>query len=292
VQVPTQPLLAAAALVDEVVAVQHQQLQFAQALLARTRPIQVRLPQRRPRRCERVDRVRLAAPAAGTPLGRGQSRRHPHEPLARGDQLALERAAHMTAVLDRPQALAVERRRPGEQPLLAAGQRPLGQQPPALIDGGRRQRLLVHVHSDHDHGIASYRWGRPASGQASLEAAAKLLSGHARRSREGGGDTTLASRQEPTVRNGVSRRHPESLAQAGRHRQPRMTVSSGMTPEREASDEIEAKREWIPGPWERDGAARRRSEGLRFSSGGGRMSPDDRLPLRVCGRDGFCRYRA
>src|SRR5215216_6436531 len=65
--------------------------------------------------------------------------------------------------------------------------------------------------------IASYRWGRPASGQASLEAAAKLLSGHARRSREGGGDTTLASRHQPTVRNGVSRRRPESPALAGRH---------------------------------------------------------------------------
>src|SRR5207237_1870669 len=84
---------------------------------------------------------------------------------------------------------------------------------------------------DHDHGIASYRWGRPASGQASLEAAAKLLSGHARRSREGGGDTTLASRHQPTVRNGVSRRRPESLAHTGRHRQQTMTVSSRLSPD-------------------------------------------------------------
>jgi hypothetical protein len=42
--------------------------------------------------------------------------------------------------------------------------------------------------------------GRPASGQTSIEAKATLLSGHARRSREGGGDTTLASRQKADIR--------------------------------------------------------------------------------------------
>src|SRR5215213_3023207 len=40
--------------------------------------------------------------------------------------------------------------------------------PTGLVDGNRRQRLLVHVHSDHDFVIASYRWGRPASGHELL----------------------------------------------------------------------------------------------------------------------------
>src|SRR2546422_2902213 len=47
----------------------------------------------------------------------------------------------------------------------------------------------IYTLSLHDalpiyHGIASYRWGRPASVQTSLEAAATLLSGHARRRSE------------------------------------------------------------------------------------------------------------
>jgi hypothetical protein len=33
-----------------------------------------------------------------------------------------------------------------------------------------------------------------------------------------------------TFRNRISRRRPETLAHTGRHRQPRMTVSSGMMP--------------------------------------------------------------
>jgi hypothetical protein len=78
-------------------------------------------------------------------------------------------------------------------------------------------------------GGASYRRGRPASGQTSLEAAARLLSGHARRSREGGGDATLASQPQATFGNRVSRRQPESLAHAGRHHPETMTMSSGMS---------------------------------------------------------------
>ena len=87
-------------------------------------------------------------------------------------------------------------RRPAEQ-LRRRADRQLRQRAPGLVDGDRRQRLLVHVHPDHDHrDRLLQRWGRPASGQTSIEAAATLLSGHARRSREGGGDTTLAS--QPT----------------------------------------------------------------------------------------------
>src|SRR5206468_8753981 len=91
-------------------------------------------------------------------------------------------------------------RSPRQQHLVRVCDRQLIKQPAHLVDGNRRQRMLVYVHSNHDHWIASYRGGRPASGQASLEAAAKLLSGHARRSREGGGDTTLESQPSGDVR--------------------------------------------------------------------------------------------
>ena len=45
---PAQPLLAAASFVDEIVAVDHEQLEIAVALLAHTGPIEVRLAQRAP----------------------------------------------------------------------------------------------------------------------------------------------------------------------------------------------------------------------------------------------------
>ena len=198
-QVPAQPLLGPPPLVDQVVAVVDQQLQLAQALLTRPRMIEPRLAQRRPGDRECVDRVRLAARAASTALRRHQLRRHPHQRLARLQQRPLERPGQLSAVLNSPGALARQRARPGEQ--LAGGRgRRLRQRASGLVDGDSRQRLLVHVHSDHDHSDRLLqRRGRPASGQTSIEAAAKLLSGHARRSREGGGDTTLAS--QPTGRH-------------------------------------------------------------------------------------------
>src|SRR5438477_8070019 len=140
----------------------------------------------------------------------------------------------MPTILDRPQPLA-KPRSPHQQYLIRVSDRQLIELPPRLIDSNRRQRVLVYVHSDHDHcHRLQQQKGRPASGQASLEAAARLLSGHARRSREGGGDTTLTSRPQPTVRNGVSRRRPESLKQIGRHRRKTMTVSARMSPDCES----------------------------------------------------------
>ena len=74
---PTQPLLRAPALVDEVVAVIDQQLQLAQPLLTRARVIKAWLAQHRTRDGKRVDRIGLAAHPARAPLRRHQLRRHP-----------------------------------------------------------------------------------------------------------------------------------------------------------------------------------------------------------------------
>ena len=114
-QVPAQPLLRPPALVDEVVAMVDQQLHLAVALLVGAGPTQVRLPQRRPRDRERVDRVRLAARPSRPPLRDGQLRRHPHQVLADAEQLPLEPTGELAAVLDRPQPLPAERRCPAEQ---------------------------------------------------------------------------------------------------------------------------------------------------------------------------------
>ena len=64
---PAQPLLTAAALVYEVIAVIDQELQLAQPFLAWAGMIEPRLPQRRTRDRERVDRVGLAADPARPP---------------------------------------------------------------------------------------------------------------------------------------------------------------------------------------------------------------------------------
>ena len=184
VQVPAKPLLGSSALVDKVVAMIDKQLHLPIALLVRSRPAQVRLPQRRTRDRERVNRVGLPARPSGPTLRDGQLRRHPHQVFADAEQLPLEPARELAAVLDRPQPLPAKRGRPSEQPFTSHLDRRLGQRPAGIIDRDSGHRLLVNVHSDHDHqDRLLFRWGRPASGQTSLEAAATLLSGHARRSR-------------------------------------------------------------------------------------------------------------
>ena len=224
---PAQPLLGSAPLVNEIVAVIDEQLQLAQRSLCGPWRVERRLPQSGSGDRERVDQVRLAATAATAPQRRRQPRRHPYQPLPPLLQHPLQPPAHVTAILHRPQPPGAELLRPGEQGVVVCARRQGIELPAELVDRHCRQLVLVHVHPDHDHGHRLLlRWGRPASGQASLEAAAKLLSGHARRSREGGGDTTLASRHRPTVRNRVSRRRPDPLARTGRHRQTRMTVSA------------------------------------------------------------------
>jgi hypothetical protein len=76
--------------------------------LVRPRPAQSRLAKRGSGNRERVDRVGLTACAAGAPLRDGQLWRHAHQLLADTEELPLEPAGQLSAVLDRPEALAVE----------------------------------------------------------------------------------------------------------------------------------------------------------------------------------------
>jgi hypothetical protein len=106
VQVPAQPLLRPAPLVDEVVAMIDEQFQLVQRLLVLARPFESRLLEGGARDRERVDRVRLPARPAASALRRGQSRRHPHEPLACTKHCPLERSRDMPAVLERPEPIS------------------------------------------------------------------------------------------------------------------------------------------------------------------------------------------
>jgi len=92
VQVPAQPLLRPPPLVDEIITMINQQLDLAVHLLTWLRPRQVRLAQRRPRDCERVDRVRLPARPTGSAFRHRQLRRDSHKLFAQAKQLPLQPA--------------------------------------------------------------------------------------------------------------------------------------------------------------------------------------------------------
>jgi len=150
-QVPTQPLLGSAPFVDDVIPMVDQQLQITKDSLLRTRATQVGLPQGCPRDSERVDRVRLAARAPGTPLGCHQLRRHPHQILTLAEQLPFEPARQLPAILERPQPLSRKRSRPPHQLIAPDRDGRLVEHPARVINRDSRHRLLVHVHSDHYH---------------------------------------------------------------------------------------------------------------------------------------------
>src|SRR6266851_5909168 len=118
-QVPAQPLLSAPPLVDEIVTVIDKQLQITEDSLVWPGPAQLRLSEGGPGDRERVDRVRLAARSAGTPLRRHQLRRHPHHVLAAAKQLPFEPTRQLPAILHRPATLTAVRRSPTNQ-LVAA----------------------------------------------------------------------------------------------------------------------------------------------------------------------------
>ena len=91
----------------------------------------------------------------------------------------------------------------------------------------------MDVQSDHDH---FHRLQMPlgATGERTdlnRGPEATLLSGHARRSRDGGGDTTLDSQPSGDIRNRVSRRRPESATAFGRRHAASMGLSPRIHPE-------------------------------------------------------------
>src|SRR5207249_1689947 len=75
-----------------------QELQLAKRLFVRAGTAQVRLAQRGSRNGERVDRIGLPVEPPRPPLRSHQLRRHPHQLLAGGKQLPLERSCQLPAI--------------------------------------------------------------------------------------------------------------------------------------------------------------------------------------------------
>jgi hypothetical protein len=150
-----------------------------------------RLLERGARNRERVDLVRLAARPTTTALRRRQARRHPHQLLAGAKQRPLERSGDVATVLERPQPLAPERARPRDNAVVDRA-RVRSQRAPKLVNGDSRQRVLVYVQPDHDHGHRPLPLG--ATGERTDLNRGKLPSSYQVTLdglREGDGDTTL-----------------------------------------------------------------------------------------------------
>jgi hypothetical protein len=163
-------------------------------------------------RTESVERPVAAAPA----------------PVSRAPRPAPARATgDVTTVLKRPQPLS-EILRPRDHAIVDRTGA-LRQRPADLVHRDSGERVLVHVHPDHDHEHRLLQvGGDPRSGQTSIEAAARLLSGHARRSREGCGDTTLESQPTRDVRESSQPPPTRTFKPAPDRHAPSVTLRPGM----------------------------------------------------------------
>jgi hypothetical protein len=228
--VPAQPLLAATPLRDQVVTMVNQQLQLAQHRFAWAWPLELGFLQCRSGDRERVDPVRLAAHPAAAALRRRQPWRHPHQPFTRIEQLLLESARDVPAILERPQPPLAERPRPGHHSALDRPA-PLSKRAAEPVDRSRRQRLLVYVHSDHDHSTRLHRQEGATGERTDLnrgESHAPIrshstVSGRRRRHNTGKPAESRHSGIESAAAN------PNSQTRTRRHT-PTVTLSCGMSP--------------------------------------------------------------
>jgi hypothetical protein len=189
-EMPAQPIDDAGPLGDQVVAVVDQQPDLPGGTVQPGHR-QLRFPQRRPRHRQRVDRIGLAIGAAGgTGVGH-ELGRDPHDLLAGAEQVALEPARQVPAVLDRPAPLRAEARCPDQQVEVVGGRRldrALTELAATLVDDDHGVGLLVCVDPQDHHGRVSFhqygdgdqdrtgRWACLNGGGATL------LSSHADRS--------------------------------------------------------------------------------------------------------------
>ncbi len=229
---PAQPLLRPAALVDEIVAVVDQQLQLPVDLLVGPRPAQVRLAQRRACDRERVDRVRLAARPAGPSLRHRQLRRHPHQLLTRREQLPLQPARQLPAVLDRPQPLArrapppsraARRCRPAT--VCSSSIRPASSTATAVTDCLCTSTPITIISIASTAVGGDRRADRPQS-RRKPRSYQVTLDGLGRRRRHNAGKSALGRHSESSQPP-----PPESAPAIGRRHPARMTLSSGMSPD-------------------------------------------------------------
>jgi hypothetical protein len=196
VQQPPQPVLGLGALPDERLAMVDEQLDLAR-LVVLDRDGQFRVAEGRPGDRERVDAVGLPKrPRAATRTGH-QLRRNPNHVFAARDQRPLKAPADAAGILQRLQTIRAQAVGPTQHFLVTRSPRGASEFVDDLAglrpNRHRGVRLLVRVHSDnngHSSSLFDDQRGWSSSGQASIRAKAKLLSGHAGDPRAATGDST------------------------------------------------------------------------------------------------------
>jgi hypothetical protein len=170
----------------------------------------LRFPQCGPGDRERVDGVRLAVAAGGVAGVGHQLGRHAHDPLAGAEQVALEPARQVPAVLHGPQPLLPELLSPAQQPemVLAGGAgRALAELTAELVDRDDGVGALVRIDAQDHHGLVSLRSGMTPTGRRAplSRGDATLLSSHAGRSTCPAGRTRGPSHRRHQVVERASR---------------------------------------------------------------------------------------
>jgi hypothetical protein len=152
--VPAQPVDDPGAFGDQVLSVIDQQAQVASG------PIeagggQVGLLQRSSGHGQRVDGVGLPVGPRRFPGGRHHLGRHPDQAFPSGEEVTLETAGEVPAVLHRPDPLVREAVGPlqeAEMVLRRGLDRLLAQRSSPLVDGDHGVGALVRVDAEHHHG--------------------------------------------------------------------------------------------------------------------------------------------
>jgi hypothetical protein len=189
VDVPAQPVLDPGALGDQVLTVIYEQLELPGRLI-QLGGGQVGFAQRGPRHRQRIDRIGLARGPDRGSGGSHQLGRHAHDPLTNREQVPLQAARHVPAVLHRPGPLTGDGPSPGDQLQVLWGTRrdgALGDLPAEFLHGHDGVGGLVRI--DAEHGETAWCGGRhrgssvwsgcadegPAGRHTSVEAMAMLL---------------------------------------------------------------------------------------------------------------------
>ena len=228
---PAQPLLGTTSLVDEIVAVVDQQLQLAQRGLLGPRRVEQRLPSAA---------LAMASASIRSDLPRTRPRRRSGAVSRGGTRTS--RCRCRCSVRSRPRVTcrqsssAHKRRRPtrfdqetSSSPSLVSKHRAAD---PPRQQQQQRTSACARPPRSRSSAVASYRWGRPASGQASIEASCQApirsrstVSGRRRRHNTGKSAHGRRSGIESAAANPSLFPPPDGTTAIT------MTLSSGMTPE-------------------------------------------------------------
>jgi hypothetical protein len=185
------------------------------------------------RDCERVDLIGLADLALAAATLPHDPRRHADHALAGHHQGLLEPTGNVSAILECPDAVVVERARPAQRLQMASrvsGDRLLrNDRAGRRVDRCQRMRALVSVRTDHDHvppSLQREKSNRIAGGQTSVKACCQAPIKSRPRSSSGGRRQTVSGQTFASTRHfGVRPPPPRANRPVGQTAEPSRTMT-------------------------------------------------------------------